>query len=136
MKKAAFFLSQALLLLSVYAGITNAIRDIGTGETFLQRTVTVAVAMYGVLGLVGVIGLWRRRPWVVPVVLAWGLASMWAATVASFAYHDPGFQRQGTAAGVMGAFVGVGLVCGFVLWVARVRIRNTEPAPTVSHSLS
>jgi hypothetical protein len=122
----------ALLLLAAFGvlGLVNGVREWGDGLTGLQRSVTIAVLLYGVFGVLGFVGLVRRQRWVVPVTMAWTLASMWAGSVASFAFHDPGFEQQGTLVGVIMAALSILLVGAFVVWMAREAVRVSSPTPT------
>src|SRR5688572_22154797 len=107
MKKLGWILAIALLLVSAYAGITEGFAQLGDGNTMLQRSVTFAVALYGVLGVVGAVGLARRRPWSVTVIVAWGVATLYAATIATFAFSDPTFSDSDTIKGTVAAFASV-----------------------------
>ena len=128
MKKLAFLLSVLLLLTTAFLGISNGIRERDDALSGLQQSVWFAVSLYGVLGLLGAVGLIRRRPWTVTVTTAWAIACTYAGTVASFAYSDPTFSQQGTLAGVIGAFVGGALIGAFVVWTARSATRVPQSA--------
>jgi hypothetical protein len=130
MKKAGWILAIALLLVSAYAGITESFSQLGDGDTMLQRSVTYAVALYGVLGVVGAVGLARRRPWSVTVIVAWGVATLYAATIASFAFSDPTFSQSDTIKGTVAAFASVAVVCGLVVWAARSNMRVPSSGET------
>jgi hypothetical protein len=132
MKKVARVLSILLLLATGCLGISNGIRELGDGETGLQRSVTFAVLLYGVLGLLGAMGLLRRRPWSVAVTAAWALSAMWAGTVASFAYHDPSLEERATLAGMAGAFVSIALMGWLVVATARSDTR-VPSSPESTH---
>ena len=123
MKKLAFFVAIVLLLVTGFLGIANGIRERGDAQTGLQQSVWFAVTLYGMLGMLGTVGLIRRRPWTVTVTTAWAMAATYAGTVASFAYSDPTFSQQGTLAGVVGAFVVCALIGAFVVWTARSATR-------------
>lgn len=125
MKKLRFWLSMFLLVVTGVAGINSAIQEFGEGTTMLQRSVGYGVALYAVLGLVGAVGLWRRRPWAVSVAAAWGVTITYVASVASFAFHDPRFEQQGTLIGVLSSF----LACSLMGWlVVSTASRETRPA--------
>jgi hypothetical protein len=128
MKKAAFFVALALLLVTAYQGLVNGSGELADAETKLQRSVSVAVILYGVFGALGVIGLLRRRPWIVTVAIAWALAVVYAGTVASFAFHDPTLSQPGTIPAVAGAFFAIALICAFVIWTARNATRVPQSA--------
>jgi hypothetical protein len=138
MRKVPWILSVTLLLVTGVIGLRNARDDWNDPLTALQRTVIVGVALYGMLGIVGGVGLARRRPWSVTVAAAWAITVTYAATVASFAFNDPTFSREGTLAGVVGAFVACALIGVFVVWSARraVAARATgAPADAGTRSL-
>ena len=119
----------AVLLLgaTTIAGAMNTVGGFESGQTGLQQSVAFAVALYSVLGALALVGLFRRRPWTVTVAVAWGIACTWAASVASFAFHDPTFSQQGTIAGVLGSGVACLLMTWFVVWVARYSTRPQIP---------
>lgn len=127
MKKVGWILSILALFASGFSGLNEtagSTSDVPT--TGLQQLVWFSVALYGVLGVLGGVGLLRRRPWCVTVSVAWAVAVICAASVASFAFHDPQLQQTGTLTGVIGAFASTAVVGALVVWAARVA---TRPAP-------
>ena len=124
MKKVGWILAIAVLLVTSYLGVTEGFDDLGRQGPALERSVAFAVSAYGVLGLVGAVGLIRRRPWTVAVVSGWAVATVYAATVASFAFHDPALQKEGTLQGTAGVFLSLSMVCALMVWAARA---NTRP---------
>jgi hypothetical protein len=127
MRKFMWVVAIALLLLTGGVGIMNGIREWDDPTSLLQRTVTVGVLLYGVLGLSGGIGLALRKPWSVGVAAGWAVAVTYAASVASFAFHDPSFSQSGTLVGTLVAFIVTALIGWFVVRTARVATR----APTL-----
>lgn len=127
MRKAARWIAIVLLGLTGVLGLMNAATEVSDATTKLQSSVTFAVALYGVFGLLGAVGLIRRRPWSVTVAAAWTLAIMYAGSVASFAFHDPTFQQKGTLAGVLASGIFCALIGGFVIWAARASISVDAP---------
>jgi hypothetical protein len=119
MRKAAWILAIVLIGITGALGLYNGPRDLGDGVTPLQKSVSIAVTLYGVFGVTGAIGLARRRRWSVTVIAAWALAVMYAATIASFAFHDPAFSEEGTLAGVIGASVSTAVIGALMIWAAR-----------------
>ena len=111
-------------------GLYNFTNEFGDQTSALQASVYWGQLLYGILGLLGAVGLARRRPWCVTVTAAWGVASAYVASVASFAFHDPAFIEEGTVAGVVGAGVSVLAVSALVVWAARVAVRAPS-APKV-----
>ena len=130
MRKAAWILAIVVIGLTGLVGLYEGPRDIGGAETTLQKSVSIAVTLYGLFGVLGAIGLARRKPWSVPVVAAFALAVMYAATIASFAFHDPTISQEGTLAGVIGAGVSTAVFGALMVWAARSATRLPPPAET------
>lgn len=110
-----------------FAGLYNAVNELPHEESALQMSVGFAQLLYGLLGLMATVGFIRRRPWVVTITAAWGLAATYTASVASFAFHDPTFSEQGTIAGVLGACFSCLLMTALFVWFARVTVRSKLP---------
>lgn len=136
MRKAAWVLTIVLLLGTGALGLYNGVTELTQGATALQRSVTIAVLLYGVFGLVGGVGLGLRRRWSLTVAAAWAVAVVYAASVASFAFHDPTFSQSGTTAGVIGACVATALIGALVVWstrsVTRSALKDSSTLPTKS----
>jgi hypothetical protein len=130
MKKVGWILAIALLLVTAYAGITESFNQLGAGDTMLQRSVGYAVALYGALGVFGAVGLARRKRWSLLVIAAWAVATLYAATIASFAFSDPTFSKSGTIQGTVAAFASVAVACALVVWAARSNTRVPSSAET------
>jgi hypothetical protein len=130
MKKVGWIVAIVLLLVSAYVGLWEDLNQLGRGDTALQRSVTYAVFAYGLLGLSGAVGLARRRTWSLPVIVGWAVATLYAATIASFAFHDPTFSNSDTIKGTVAAFASVAVVCGLVVWAARANTRVPSSAET------
>jgi hypothetical protein len=105
-------------------GVYDASSGIGTAASGLQRSVSIAVLTYGVLGLLAGGALALRKRSSLPLTYGWAAGAVYAASVASFAYSDPTFSREGTIPGVVGAAVGSLLLCGLVLWAVRIALRS------------
>ncbi len=118
----------ALLLATGVLGIKDGVSDWNNPVTPLQRTVTVGVLAYGVLGLVAALGVVRRRRWSVALSALWGVVVTYVASVASFAFSDPALSQPATVSGVVGAFAVTALIGVFVVWVARRTIRTAPGA--------
>jgi len=127
MRKAAWVLTFVLLFGTGALGIHNGVTEVTQGTNALQRSVSIAVMLYGVFGLAAGVGLALRRPWSLIVAAAWAVATVYAASVASFAYHDPTFSQSDTTTGVVAAFGGTALIGSFVVWVARFSTRVPRP---------
>ena len=122
----------ALLLATGVLGIKDGVSDWNNPVTALQRTVTLGVLVYGVLGIVGAIALIRQRRWSVAVSAVWGVVLTYVASVASFAFSDPSLSQQGTLGGVLGAFLATALIGALVVWIAHrsTRAAAASPKPT------
>jgi hypothetical protein len=130
MKKTGWILAIAVLLVTAIAGLAEGISDLALAAPPLQRSVTLAVSLYGILGAFGAVGLMRKRPWVVPVTVAWSIPTVYAATVASFAFHDPTFEQQGTRTGTIASFITSAVIVVLVVWAARVATKAVTTAST------
>ena len=133
MRKFAWIVSIVLLLVTGAAGLLNAANEFRNALSPLQFSVALGGLLYGILGVTAALGLMRRRAWSVRLALAWAVIVVYVGTVASFAYSDPWFQRKGTLAGVLGAFVGTALIGALVAWTARVGLRDTA-LPSVTQN--
>jgi hypothetical protein len=111
-RKIVWFLSVVLLLGTGTLGIYNWFND-SPGVTGLQKSVSGAVLIYGVLGVIAGTGLIARRPWSVWIAAAWGVACTYAAGVATYAYSPPTAARTGVIfAGLATAAIAVAVVWG------------------------
>ena len=135
MRTAAWIVAVILLFGIGVIGITNGVRELSDPYSALQRSVNVAVLLYGVLGVAAGLGLARRRPWSVRLSIAWAVFVTYAATVASFAYSDPTFSHSGTITGTIAAALSTALIGAGIVWVARgaTRARNLPRAGSADH---
>jgi hypothetical protein len=114
-RKVAWLLSILLLVGTGAVGVRNGVVELPDARTALQRSVTLGVLLYGILGLVAGVGLAVRRPWSRWAALLWGAVVTYVATAAVFAYG-------GADASVGGALVGgtvTALIAAGVAWTAR-----------------
>jgi len=135
MRKAAWIIAVILLFGIGVIGITNGVRELTDSHSSLQRSVNIAVLLYGVIGVAAAFGLARRRPWSVRLSIAWAVLVTYAATVASFAYSDPTFSHSGTLSGTIAAALSTALIGAGIVWVARdaTRARNLPRAAGGDH---
>ena len=98
------------MLLCGAIGCFNFVQEWGQGQTPWQRSVAVAVGVYGVLGIIGGAGLAFRKRWSLPVAIGWGLASPYAAGTSVMSYGG------GPLVGVLFAYGAAGAVCALVVW--------------------
>jgi len=109
--------------------LLNGIRELGHVSTWLQNSVEIGDLLHGTLSVLVAIGIWRRRRWTFSIAVAWSLAVVYTATVASFSFSDPSFQQSGTVIGVISAGVSTAVVTGLFAWGARVFSRPIDVAP-------
>lgn len=103
-------------------------QEVGRLDTVLQNSVAFGDLLFGVLGLLAAIGMWRRRPWTVTVTVAWAVSVVCTATVASFSFSDPTFQEPGTMIGTIATGLSTAIVTGLIVWAARVATRPSGAA--------
>lgn len=124
MRKFTWISAVVLLLFTGGMGLMNAMREWDDPRSLLQRTVTIGVLLYGLLGLSGGIGLTLRKSWSVGVATAWAVVVTYVATVASFAFHDPSFSQSGTIVGTLASAIVTALIGWFVVRTARIATRT------------
>jgi len=121
-KRIAWVLSLAILLVAGVDGIYNGVTEWGDGHTPMQRSVTIGVFLYGVLGLITAFGLFRRRRWSVGTAISWGIAVAYVPGVAVMAYGGKdATMSSAIAASAASAFIAVG-----VIWTA-YRVTRGDP---------
>ena len=126
MRKAARWLALAVVAATGVFGSINAFDELGDGDTLLQRSVGAAVALYAALSWVILVATWRRRAWGVPVAVVWSLATIWAATMGSYAWgHAP--WGAVVAAGASCVLLGV-----WIVWAVRESVSAQSPPPVAS----
>jgi hypothetical protein len=130
MRKLGRALAIGTLIVTGLLGLSNASTEFGEPTTGWQQSVWFGVALYGALGVLAGVGLARRRPWCVTLSTAWAITVTYVSTVASFAYSDPGFTKEGTVTGVIAACLGSAAIGLLVVWAARVATRT--PASPVA----
>ena len=118
----AWIVSLVLLLVIGALGVYNGVTEWGDGNTFWQRSVTVGVLLYGVLGLVSAYGLFRRRRWALPTVIAWAVVVTYVPGVAVLAYGDP----DATVGAASAASIGAGLIALGIVWTTNAMTRPSE----------
>jgi peptidoglycan/LPS O-acetylase OafA/YrhL len=126
MKKTMWIVTILLLLALGGIGLNNSLREWDDATSAWQRTVQVAVALYGVSALAAGVGLAMRRRWSVFATAVAVTAACCAGTVASFAYSDPAFSQEGTLIGVVMAFLSTAVVGALLVWSAHVATRGAR----------
>jgi len=104
-QKAAWILSMLLLLNTGGIGLYNGVTEMPDAQTALQRSVTIGVLLYGVLGLAAAV--WLSAAWAVVVT--------YVASTAAFAYAAADATVGAALAGGLGA-AAIGIL---VVWCAR-----------------
>jgi hypothetical protein len=125
-RKIAWVLSLALLVVTGVVGVYNGLREWGDGRTPAQDSVPVGVLLYGILGLITSLGLFRRRRWSVGTAIAWDIAITYVPGVAIMAFGgESAILSSAIAASAGGAVIGAG-----VIWTAIVTTRGDTDPPT------
>jgi hypothetical protein len=115
-RKAAWIVAILLLLNTGVLGVYSGLGELSEAHTALQRSVTMGVLIYGVLGLAAALALLVRHRWSIPLSIAWGVVITYVAAAAAPAYAGDDATIGGTIAGGIGA----GLIAVFVVWCARM----------------
>jgi hypothetical protein len=119
-RRIAWVLILAMLGVTGTLGLYNGVSEWGDARTGLQRSVTAAVLLYGVAGLVSTYGLVLRRRWSVWAAVVWGVGAAYAGTVAAVAYGG----QDATAVGVLAAGIASVLLVAATIWGVRVATRG------------
>lgn len=118
-RKAAWIVSILLLLNTGGLGLYNGLSELSDAHTSLQRSVTVGVLIYGILGLTAAAALMVRSPTAVWISAGWAVVVTYVASTASIAYAADDASVGGAVAGGLGA----ALIGVFVVWCARAVTR-------------
>lgn len=124
----------ALLLVAVssafgLASLPDEFRNLG--GTLPQQSVAFGAALHSALGVLVVVGALRRRSWAVTAAIAWTLAVVYTASVASVAWEpqlNGGVITGGIAAGISCALLGWWAVWATKSWVSRAGSPEPESA--------
>ena len=119
-RRIAWVLILAMLGVTGTLGLYNGVSEWGDARTGLQRSVTAAVLLYGVAGLVSTYGLVLRRRWSVWAAVVWGVGAAYAGTVAAVAYGG----QDATSVGVVAAGIASVLLVAATIWGVRVATRG------------
>jgi hypothetical protein len=95
-------------------GLRNGIVEWPGARTHLQQSVTAGVELYGVLGLVGGIGLAMRKRWSAKVALGWAVVVTYVPGAAVMGYGGADASWGSAIAATLGA----GLTAAAVAYVA------------------
>ena len=118
MKKFARVLALLLVAVASAMGLRNIPDELRhPGGTVWQQSVQVGGVLYSVLGILLVVGMLLHRRWAVPVAIAWSLAVVYTAGIATLAWEvNP---TAGVYAGTAAAVVICALLGWLVVWAAR-----------------
>jgi hypothetical protein len=119
-RRVAAALATGILLVTGAIGILNGLRELSLTLTPLQRSVSLGVLTYGVVGLMGGLALVNRHPSAVWLAAAWGVVVTYVSSVAALAYAG----SEATLVGAIASGVGASLIAAFVVWSARVMTRE------------
>ena len=118
-RKAAWILSILVLANTGALGLYNGVTELSDAHTALQRSVTLGVLIYGVLGVAAVVALIARHGSAVWLTAGWAVVITYVASMAAVAYAGDDASVGGAiAAGVGAAVLGIGIV-----WCARMITR-------------
>ena len=121
-RRIAWVLLLTILGVTGTLGLYNGVSEWGDARSGLQRSVTVAVLLYGVAGLVSTYGLVLRRRWTVWATIVWGIGATYAGTVAAVAYGG----EDASSVGVVAAGIASVLIVAATVWGVRVATREVS----------
>ena len=121
-RRIAWVLLLTILGVTGTLGLYNGVSEWGDARSGLQRSVTVAVLLYGVAGLVSTYGLVLRRRWTVWATVVWGIGATYAGTVAAVAYGG----EDASSVGVVAAGISSVLIVAATVWGVRVATREVS----------
>ena len=113
-------LSVLLLLVTGALGLFNGVRDLPGVVTTLQRSVTIGVLLYGVLGVAGGAAMVMGHRSSVPLAALWGVVVTYVASMAALAYAG----SAATVGGAVASGLGTALIAAGVVWSARASTRQ------------
>ena len=122
-RKIAWVVSLGLLLIAGCLGFYNGLTEWDEARNAAQRSVTGGVFLYGVLGLIAVYGLLRRKHWSLWTAIAWGVVVTYVPGAAVLADGDAD-ATLGSAIVASGA---AGLIALGVILSARANVELIRP---------
>src|SRR5690349_148581 len=131
-RKSAWIVSILLLLNTGGIGVYNGITELPEAGTALQKSVTIGVLIYGLLGLIAALALVLRRRSAVWLTVGWSVVITYVASTAALAYGGNDASVGGAVAGGLGA----ALIGALVVWCARVVTRPASLAERLQQSPS
>jgi hypothetical protein len=120
-RRIARALSLVVLLATGALGLYNGLRELSYTLTPLQRSVSLGVLVYGVLGVVAAATLIARHPASVWLATMWGAVITYVAAFAAIAYAGADAPLIGAvASGIASALIAAG-----VIWAASTSTRRS-----------
>ena len=116
----AFVIALAVLGGTGFLGVYNAFDEWRGAQTLLQKSVTAAGCVYGILGLIAVMGLMLRKKWSVRSAIAWGIVLTYAGSLAVTVYGD----APNAVTATLGAFAMCLVIAVVVVWLTAVGSRQ------------
>ena len=113
----------ALLVIISALGAYSGIDELRSGDevTALQRSVSIASLIYGLLGLAAGAGVLLRRRWGYMLSMVWGFVITYTGGMASHAYGETPPLTTAVAT------LATALVAGVVIRLASVATRQPQP---------
>ena len=115
-----WILAAALLLIISVLGINNGIDELSSTDepTVLQRSVSIASLIYGLVGLAAGAGVLLRRRWGYFLSIVWGVVITYTGGMASHAYGA-------TSAPITSiATLATAVIAGFIVWLANMATKE------------
>jgi hypothetical protein len=109
----------ALLLLTAYGGIVEGIDASRSAVGLGQQLAGACQLLYGGLAAAALLALLVRRRWILPLVIAWGVALSATGGLAAVVWGE-----QGAAVGILAGLCAAG-IAALVVWACR---RHNEAA--------
>jgi hypothetical protein len=101
-------------------GVYDAFDEWRGAHSLMQKSVTAGGGVYGVLGLIAVMGLILRRKWSARWAIAWAIVTTYVGSAAVTVYGE----AQNVVSATAGAFAMCVVVTGLVVWLAAVGSRK------------
>jgi hypothetical protein len=119
-------LSLVMLFGTGALGLYSGVRETAYTLTPLQRSVSVGVLLYGVLGVAAGVALAARHRASVWLSAIWGVVITYVASLAAIAYAG----ADATLIGAIASGIATALIAAGVIWSARVSARRPSPPDT------
>lgn len=121
--KVGWALSLLMLFATGALGLYNGVRELGYTLTPLQRSVSIGVLVYGILGVAAGVALAARHPSSVWLAAMWGAVITYVAAFAAIAYA----RTSASVVGAVASGIASALIAGGVIWTVRVSTDRHTP---------